>query len=255
MGVALRVGEQVIEAEQLLLLLARYQLLPQLGREIIIDGAIAPITCSPDEAATACAQFYRQHQLNSDAERQQWLKRHNLDVEQLQELAVRNLKIERFKQQTWGHKVESYFLQRKGQFDRVVYSLLRSQDAALAQELYFRIQAGEQSFAELARDYSEGVEAQSGGRVGPVELSVPHPIVARMLTSSKPGQLWPPKQVDEWVIIVRLEQFLPAQLDEAMRQRLLNECFTNWLKEQLQHLAVVRNEAPDVGAIPVAGQP
>ena len=160
MGAALKVGEQLIASEELLPLLVRYQLLPQLGREIVVDRAVAPLTCSPDEAATACAQFYRQHQLNSDAERQQWLKRHNLTPDQLQELAVRNLKIERFKQQTWGHKIESYFLQRKGQLDRVVYSLLRSQDAALSQELYFRIQAGEQSFAELARDYSQGIEAK-----------------------------------------------------------------------------------------------
>jgi len=40
----------------------------------------------------------------------------------------------------------------------------------------------------------------------------------------------------EWLVIVRLENFIPAQLDELMRQRLLNECFATWLSEQLQQL-------------------
>ena len=36
-----------------------------------------------------------------------------------------------------------------------------------------------------------GQEAQTGGLIGPVELSVPHPALARILSISKPGQLWP----------------------------------------------------------------
>jgi hypothetical protein len=38
----------------------------------------------------------------------------------------------------------------------------------------------------------------------------------------------------DWWVITQLEQLMPAQLDETMRQRLLNELFENWLQEQLQ---------------------
>jgi hypothetical protein len=38
---------------------------------------------------------------------------------------------------------------------------------------------------------------------------------------------------------VRLEKFIPAQLDEPMRQRLLTELFTTWLQEQLNQLGSV----------------
>jgi hypothetical protein len=37
----------------------------------------------------------------------------------------------------------------------------------------------------------------------------------------------------KWVMIVRLEKWIPAQLDELTRRRLLNELFTNWLQQQL----------------------
>jgi parvulin-like peptidyl-prolyl isomerase len=121
----------------------------------------------------------------------------------------------------------------------VIYSLIRTQEPGIAQELYFRIQEGEQSFADLAREYSQGSEAQTGGLIGPVELSVPHPVLAQMLRLSQPGQLCPPTRLGEWFLIVRLEKFIPAQLDASMRQRLLNECFNTWLSEQLnQQLAV-----------------
>ena len=40
--------------------------------------------------------------------------------------------------------------------------------------------------------------------------------------------------VGEWWVILRLEKHLPAQLDEANRQRLLNELFQNWLMTKLQ---------------------
>jgi parvulin-like peptidyl-prolyl isomerase len=234
MTAILKVGDQTITAEEVIPLLAKYQLLPQLLREIIIDQAIATIDCTDDEKNAACEQFYAKNQLSTEQERQAWRDRQDLSLEQVEELAVRGLKLEKFKQATWGHKIESYFLKRKGRLDRVIYSLIRTKEAAIAQELYFRIQEGEQSFNELARDYSQGPEAQTGGLVGPVELSTPHPTLAQMLTVSQPGQLLPPTRLGDWFIVIRLEKFLPVQLDDAMRQRLLDEMFTTWLKEQLR---------------------
>jgi parvulin-like peptidyl-prolyl isomerase len=68
-------------------------------------------------------------------------------------------------------------------------------------------------------------------------LSTPHPNLARILALSQPGQLSPPSNIGDWWLIVRLEKFIPAQLDEAMQQRLLNELFSAWLKDQMQKTA------------------
>jgi parvulin-like peptidyl-prolyl isomerase len=135
---------------------------------------------------------------------------------------------------TWDAKLESHFRQLKPRLDQVVYSLIRVRDGGVAQELYFRLVEGEQSFAELAKQYSQGPEAQTGGLMGPVALRTPHPKLARILAIRQPGQLLPPIRVENWWLIVRLEKFIPAQLDEPMQQRLLNELFSTWLQEQLQ---------------------
>ena len=241
MDSVLRIGDRTITAEEIIPLLAGYQLLTPLLRELIIDQEIAGIDCTPEELDQARKQFFEQNQITSEDAKQAWLTQRKMTAEQLEALASRGLKVEKFKQATWGHKLESYFLGRKAQLDRVIYSLIRSQDPGIIQELFFRIQEGEQSFAELAREYSQGPEAETGGLIGPVELSTPHPAVAQMLRLSKPGQLSPPTRLGEWFVIVRLEKFMPAQLDAPMRQRLLNECFATWLSEQLnQQLAALK---------------
>ncbi|MCC5660908.1 peptidyl-prolyl cis-trans isomerase [Nostoc sp. XA010] len=113
---------------------------------------------------------------------------------------------------------------------------MRTKDEGLADELYFRLQEGEQSFTELAQQFSQGPEAKSGGWCGPVELGKISSKLAQMLYGSKPGQLWRPTRLGEWLVIVRLEILIPALLDESMRQRLLDELFEAWLEEKLVEL-------------------
>ena len=234
MDIVLKIGEQGISSAELYPLLAKYRLLPQLAKEIIIDQAIASITCTPEESTLAKPRFYQRQQITDETQLQVWLDHHGMTPEQLEELTVRDLKIEKFKQLTWEDKLDPYFVKCKGQLDQVVYSLIRSKDAGVAQELYFRIQDGENSFSELARQYSEGSEAQTGGLLGPVELKTPHPKIAQILAASRPGQLSPPTQVGDWWVILRLEKYMSAQLDDNTRQRLLNELFQGWLMVQVQ---------------------
>lgn len=232
---ALKIGNRTITPAEIIPLLAGYQILPQIWREIIIDQAIATVEYSFEEKTTAYNQFDVKHQLNVEA-RQSWALRHGMTAEQLEAFATRELRIEKFKQSTWGSKLESYFLNHKSQLDKVIYSVIRTKEPGVATELYFRIQAGEKSFAECAREYSQGPEAQTGGLLGPVELSLPHPALAHMLRVSQPGQIWPPSRLGEWFVIVRLEKLIPAQLNESMRKQLLNRLFEAWLCEQLNQI-------------------
>ncbi|BAY31035.1 hypothetical protein NIES2107_28840 [Nostoc carneum NIES-2107] len=232
----LRIGNRTITTDELIPLLAGYQMLPQLRRELIIDEAIASIDCTPEEIAAAQQQFFGERQLTSEADVKAWMEYHGLIPKQLADLTVRKLKVEKFKQETWGKKLEAYFFQSKAKLDKVIYSLLRTQDMGIAQELYFRIQAKEQSFADVAREYSKGPEAQTGGLVGPIELNQLHPAMAQLLANNQPGQVLPPTRIAEWFVIVQLEKFIPAQLDEPMKARLLNELFEGWIQEQQKQM-------------------
>lgn len=239
MAAVLKIGQAVLDAPALIAKLKEHQLMPKLVQEIIIDEAIAGVACDPQEALQA---FCAKRGLFSREQQQAWCQQQQMSPEQMTLAALREQKLLKFQEETWGVQIESYFLQRKAQLDRVRYSLIRTKDASLAQEIYFRLNDDGDSFSSLASQYSEGQEAKTGGMVGPVELSVPHPVLARMLMVSKPGQLWAPTQIGEWLVIARLEQFVPAQFDEAMRHRLLAEQFQTWLTEQLQQTEVEEPE-------------
>nr|WP_230968232.1 peptidylprolyl isomerase [Nostoc sp. WHI] len=125
----------------------------------------------------------------------------------------------------------------KRHFDKVIYSLIRIENRGTANELFFRITEGEQSFAELAREYSQGPEADTSGIIGPVELGTITPNFAQLLCTSQVGIVQAPVPFGDSWVIVRVEKFISAQLDDFMRQRLLQENFETWFKQQLNQLS------------------
>ena len=234
MSVVLEIDNQVYTAEDLVPLLTQYQMLPKLAQEILIDKAIAGIECSEEENTSIYNQFCQQNQISSEEQMQAWLEQQGMNRDQLQHLITKRLRLDKYKQQTWSDEVDAYFIKRKSQLDRVVYSLIRVEKPEVAQELYFRIKDDENTFSELAMEYSHGTEAQTGGLIGPVEINAPHPKIAQILATSQPGQLIPPTRIGEWIVIVRLENYLSAKLDAPMRQRMLDELFHRWLNETIQ---------------------
>ena len=233
----LQLGDRAIASEEIIPLLASYQMIPQLLGERIIDQAISQVHCTCEETDRACEEFYQHWGLTSEIQQQSWRSQYGLTKEHLELLATRKLRIEKFKQATWGHKLESYFLQRKRQLDQFIYSLIRVEKLGIANELYFRIREGEESFGDLARKYSQGTEAQTYGLMGPVELGNLPLNLASLLHTIPVGEVQPPVRFGEWLAIVRVEQVIPARLDELMRQRLLKENFTAWYQQQLSQLS------------------
>jgi parvulin-like peptidyl-prolyl isomerase len=204
----------------------QYDVLSQWIKETIVERAISNIDCTPEEKALA-RDLFAQQQASSDRV---------FTLEQLEILLIRSLKIEKFIRINWESHLKTYFLQQKDHLDLACFSLMRLTNLDVARELYFRLQEREQSFEELARQYSFGLEAQTGGLVELTPLSQLHPTIAEILKASQPGQLWFPMPVEEWFAIVRMEKFIPARLDTRMRQRLLEQLFERWLDEQLKQV-------------------
>ena len=220
-------GEEVVE------LLQKYGIISQLQRELVVDTAINSIELTAEEIFGGYKAFYQQHQINSDEDRANWLECNHLTLPQFEHFIIRTLKLDRFKRETFASRVDSYFLERKIQLDRASYSVLGVKSFHLAQELFFQVQDGEADLSALIEQYSGGQADETNGLRGPHELSIPHPILAAQLRSLKPGQLSPPLQIANWFIIVRLEKYFPAQLDERMRMRSIDELYESWIQTRL----------------------
>jgi hypothetical protein len=214
--------------------LKAFNLWPNVLRELLIDRAIAATDCTPEEEASAWQQFCRQLRIDPTATDSPGGNPLRVSPDDLRVICRRQFRIEKFIIATWAKALPAYFLKRKTALDRVVYSVLRLRDAALAQELYLRIKEGEEAFAHLAAQHSEGPESHTGGIIGPIALGTLAPELTKLLAASQPGQLRPPTQIGEWIVITRVEKRWAAEFDENVQRQLLLELFNAWIALELK---------------------
>ena len=214
-------------------LLRRHNMLLPLLRHDFTDNCLRAVDVSDEERTELLQRFCQQNQLKGDeaiATHIQKLGLNQADLIWQLELPIRKA---RFALQRFGAKAEQRFLERKNNLDKVVYSLLRLKNGYLAQELYLQIAEGESNFADLAAQHGQGNEKGTRGIVGPVALDRAHPVLVEKLRSSSVGTLLEPFRIQQWWLVVRLEQYEPAQFDQAMAQRMCIELFDEWINEEL----------------------
>jgi parvulin-like peptidyl-prolyl isomerase len=224
-----QLGDSQISHVQILQQLQNSPLLPQLLQEMATDELIDRLAgeFQLDLAPTA-AEFDRM-----SAQVAQIVTFQGMNAAQIEAITTRTIKIQKFKQAGWGHRVNDYYQTVQHQLVRVQYSILLVEDGLMAQEFFFRIQSGEQAFAEIASQYSQHETAAQGGLVGPMFIKAIHPTISQILLQLQPGGLSPLFQVDRYYGLIRLNELVPPQLDETMTQLLLDELSAPWLQSQL----------------------
>jgi hypothetical protein len=229
MNQALQIGDIQVSCSQVLAQLENSPLLTQLLREIAIEETIDRIAAEIQLDLTPTpAEF---EQLSPQVAG--IVSFGGMNPEQLATITTRTIKLQKFKQAGWGSQVKDYYQTVQQRLYRVTYSILLVEDGLLAQELFFRIQSGEQSFAEIAIEFSQHDTASKGGLIGPVSIKDLPPAIAQVLSQLIPGGLSPLFQIDSYYGFIRLNQLLPPQLNEQTTQVLLDELFDNWIQTQL----------------------
>lgn len=226
-------GDLKLPANQIVDLLTELDLMPLVIRRHIERVSTSAQIPNNAEQVAFQKEFFARERITDQAALHRWLERNGISEQEMSRRMFHALQIEQFKTATFGTRVEPIFLNRKAQLDRVVYSMLRVRERAKAVELHVRLEEEEATFADLASTFSEGPEQQINGLIGPMELGRINPVLGERLRISKPGQLWPPFEAEGWWVLLRHERHLPAQLNPAMEQRLLNEMYEIWMREQV----------------------
>ncbi len=222
--------------------LARHQLLLPLLRQEVISRAVSDVQLPVEQQQQALQEWAARKGIRSAEQLAAVCRAEALSEADVQSQSQLPLRVAHHCRDHFLHRAEQRFLARKHQLDQVVYSLLRVESGALAQELYLRIAEGEADFAELAAQYAKGPEQTTRGVVGPVPILQAHPALAERLRTSRPGQLSPPLQIEQWWLVVRLEVMRPANFDDAMQERMGRELFEEWVEEQVTALVNLRQK-------------
>lgn len=215
--------------------LKELNLMPIFLRRYYESKFIKDIKADKEEQVAFQQNFMNKEGIKNKDQLSNWLKVNSVSEQEMSRQLYVNLRLEKFKKEKFGDKVEDVFLKRKKSLDRVTYSLLRVKNRSTISELYIRLSEEEETFADLASNYSEGVEQVFQGLVGPMEIGNVNPLIAEKLLASSPGQLWPPFELDGWWLLIRFEKYLPASLNEMMRKRLLNEMYEMSIRSKIQN--------------------
>ena len=203
-------------------------------REEIIDELLA-LTKEPEDSRIEelRTEQVQEMRLKGEEDLKAWLKLEGLSEEDWLLSLKRQARWLEWCEGEYGDGLEEYFKARKKQLDTVSYSIIRVKEEALALELYLRIKERESTFEEIAERYSEGPERRYGGKVGPVPLSKPHPQLANLLQISEEGRLWPPKELEGWWLVIRVNKIVDTVLDTRTSKRLLLEMGEKEVHRQL----------------------
>ena len=209
-----------------------------------IFDEICQVVSLPDQLeATLVESYLHQNGLEAQDERDQHLQARGWNEQDLAYFATKQERLSRFQQLLFEEDVELRFLERKTDLDEIQYSLIRVREGNLAFELHQRLIEGEVDFSDLASAFSEGPERDSHGKLGPVPLSQAHPMLVDKLRTSRVGQLWEPFFLNDIWVILRLDEWVGARLDEATRQHLLDELLNEWVQKRA--LKLLEGQTPD----------
>ncbi len=215
-------------------LLEKNNLLYKLVAQEVQEEKIAEIEINEEEKINLKNSFLIQNGLKSEEEFQNFLKKNNINEQLFISKICTPLKVKKYSLNKYIHMVEGRFIKKKEDLDCIAYSLLRVSNYNLSQELFYRIQDGESDFGQLSSEFSEGLEKNSKGIIGPVSVSQTHPILRKLLISSKVGELNQPIKVNDVWVISRLESFTKAKLNDEMKLLLAQQIF----EEKIQEISV-----------------
>jgi parvulin-like peptidyl-prolyl isomerase len=222
--------------------LASWGLLKKFIFEQTIDKKVINISIDNSSIKSILEDWIRSKNIKSNQELEKWKKDNGFDDANFTDYVLRSWKWNEWCKKEFENEIPSYYLKRKPLLDVLTYSLLRVKNQNLALELYLRIKEKESTFKDIANKYSEGKESSNGGIIGPVSINNVHPLLAKLLQVSKKDQLWKPRKIENWWVVVRLEEIRNTELNDQIKNMLSLELGNNFLNKEFGKLIEVNKE-------------
>ena len=214
--------------------------IPELVRGIIrrkiIEQQVQKAGINPTIAdlQTAADRFRLVNQLESAEATQKWLQDRFLSVDDFEDMVTQNLLSTQLAAHLFGDRVENFFYQNLLDYSGAIVYEVILEDYDLAMEIFYSIQEGDLSFADVAHQYISVPELRrKGGYVGKVGRKQLRPEISAAVFAAKPPQLIKPIITAVGVHLIQVEEIIEPQLDDRLHQQILTEMFDRWLTETI----------------------
>lgn len=197
------------------------------------------IQVSDEELQGAADTFRQARGLHKAAQTQAWLIEQRLGVEDLQTLVERPLLRRKVAERVVGGQVERYFAENRTQFDRARLAQVVVEREGVAVELLTQLVEDGADFAALARKHSQDrATGQAGGSLGVVARKNLTPAVEAAVFGGRAGDVVGPFKTSRGFSLVKIEEILPAQLDEKTTETIRDHLFEEWLRQRIRQARV-----------------
>ncbi len=199
-------------------------------------GAARGIEVDPQEIQAEADRQRRERRLERASDTLAWLSEQQITPEEWEAGIRDRLLTQKLKQELFGHEVESYFAQNRLDFDQIVLYQIIVPYEQLANELFYQIEESEISFFEAAHLYDIDLNRrQHCGYEGKLYRWSLKPEIAALVFAATPKQVIHPIQTEQGFHLLRVEEFIVAQLSSETHQEILQRLFQDWLNSELNY--------------------
>jgi PPIC-type PPIASE domain len=193
----------------------------------------AAIEPTPAELQAAADRFRLDNNLATIEVTEQWLNANLLSVDDFEYMIVQNLLTERLAQHLFADRVPEFFYQNSLDYCSATLYEAVLDCRNLAMELFYSLQEGDLSFADIAHQYIADPELRRrGGYLGKIDRKQLRPEISAAVFAAKPPQLIKPIVTAVGVHLIQVEEIAQPQLDDRLHQQILTDLFDRWLSEQ-----------------------
>jgi len=173
-----------------------------------------------------------------------WLQKHCLSVDEFEEVAHISVLSSKLAQHLFADKVEPFFVEHQLDYAQVVMYEVVLDDEDLAMELFYAIAEGETSFPEVAHQYIQDTELRrSGGYRGILNRKNLKPEISAAVFAATPPQILKPIVTSSGAHLIMVEELIQPKLDDTVRNKILSDLFSAWLKQELEQAEMVLSTA------------
>jgi PPIC-type PPIASE domain len=222
------------------------RVLEQAAKELRID-------ISDGELQEGADRFRVANKLESTNATERWLHDRMLSMDDFEQLVTTNLLTYKVADRLFSEQVAPYFHQNILNYAAaVIYEVVVSvgdgalslskgaspeENRNLAIELFYAIQEGDMSFADVAKRYGQDAETQrKGGYLGSVPRQKMLPEVSAAVFAAKPPQIIEPILSAKGVYLIWVEEIVNPTLDESLREQIRWQLFQDWLQQKITSL-------------------
>lgn len=192
------------------------------------------MSVSEQELQQAADDFRVRNGMASTEQTTQWFLREGITSDDFAVGLERDLLVEKLRRTLVDGRIEEAFNANTARFARVKLKRLLVATEPEAREVIDLVQNGKATFEDVTRQRSlDLVTKPSAGDMGivrRVDLAQP---LGDAVFATPVGGLTPPVNAGQGFLVFKVDEFLPAELDDNIRGGLRKELFELWLRNEL----------------------